>query len=121
VAVVIIDSQQKPIERYVFDLNAVFHMSPHQYPDSIITYVASVAQSLCAQSNLIVAIFGSPINQGNAPSGFGAANARILTENLCSGSSFTTLTQQLHILPDRRHKTTIESRIRARGKGLIKQ
>ncbi|KAM3587012.1 hypothetical protein VKS41_002058 [Umbelopsis sp. WA50703] len=37
VAVVIIDSQQKPIERYVFDLNAVFHMSPHQYPDSIIT------------------------------------------------------------------------------------
>ncbi|KAG2184854.1 hypothetical protein INT43_000767 [Umbelopsis isabellina] len=46
VAVVIIDAQQKPIERYVFDLNAVFHMSPHQFPDSIITYVATVAQIL---------------------------------------------------------------------------
>ncbi|CAO3686945.1 unnamed protein product [Umbelopsis vinacea] len=37
VAVVVVDVQQNPVERFVFELNSLFQLSPHQYMDSVTT------------------------------------------------------------------------------------
>ncbi|GAB5588307.1 MAD2 mitotic arrest deficient-like 2 [Umbelopsis nana] len=37
VAVVIVDGQLNPVERFVFELNSIFQPSPHQYMDSVTT------------------------------------------------------------------------------------
>ncbi|KAH8550923.1 DNA-binding protein [Umbelopsis sp. PMI_123] len=37
VSLVVVDSQQNPIERFVFELNSIFALSPHQNVDSVTT------------------------------------------------------------------------------------